>query len=46
MRHTLLYIYTLCAMLMGMTTQAIAQTWDFSSFSDADVTALDRKSVV
>ena len=28
-------------MLMGMTTQAIAQTWDFSSFSDADVTALN-----
>lgn len=41
MRHTLLYIYGLCALLLGITIQANAQTWDFSSFSDADVTALN-----
>ena len=41
MKHTLLYIYTLCCMLLGIATQAEAQSWDFSSFSDADVTALN-----
>lgn len=41
MKRTLLYIYTLCCMLLGIATQAEAQSWDFSSFSDADVTALN-----